>query len=139
MAAKTTVVIVNWNSAPFLEKLLESIPSAVVAQTIVIDNASTDHSMEVLERKKDVYVLRNHENLGFGVAANQGIELSRTRYVLLLNADIEVLPGAIETMEQFLEENSKAAVVAPQLRFQNGRIQLSCRAFPTMTGLFLFF
>lgn len=138
MALKTTVVIVNWNGAEFLESLLRSVAKENPRETIVIDNASTDGSMEILSKFSGLRILSNSENLGFGKAANQGIEQALTPYVLILNADMQALSGSIDALEQFMEENPKTAIVAPQLLFPDKRIQPSCRSFPTIRGLFLY-
>lgn len=105
---------------------------------LVVDNASSDASMEILSQNPTVHLIRNQKNLGFGAAANQGILLTQTPYLLLLNVDTEVLPNAIEKLEQFLVENQTAAIVAPQLLNSDGELQPSCRSFPTIHGLFLY-
>jgi GT2 family glycosyltransferase len=138
MVSKITIVIVNWNGGKFLYRLFRSLESAVQNSIIVIDNASSDSSMEILARYPNVQTIRNNQNVGFGAAANQGIALSKTPFVLLLNVDTELLPGAIETLAEFLIENPKAAVVAPQLVFPGGKFQPSVRSFPTISGLFLY-
>ncbi len=139
MIFRTSAVIVNWNGADYLERLLDSLGAAPVEAIIVIDNASSDSSAEILSRYSKVQTIRNAKNLGFGAAANQGIALSKSPYVLLLNVDVEVLPGSIETLEKFLDKHQETALAAPCLLFPNGRLQPSCRSFPTVSRLFLYF
>lgn len=138
MAAQTTVVIVNWNGSEFLDPLIRSIASCKPNKIVVVDNASTDRSREVLSGHPEVQVVWNTTNTGFGKGANQGIALCKTPYLLLLNADVEVLAGSINRMQNFLEQNPNAGVVAPQLMFPSGTIQPSCRTFPTLPKIFLY-
>jgi GT2 family glycosyltransferase len=138
MANQTSVVIVNWNGAEFLRPLLLSIEKCKPHEIIVIDNASEDNSADILAQFPSARIIRNTENLGFARAANQGIRQCKMPYVLLLNADVEVLPGAITRLQKFLQDVPSAAVVAPQLLFPNGTIQPSCRTFPTIPKMFFY-
>ena len=138
VASLTTVVIVNWNGIRFLERLLSSIHNANPASIIVIDNTSNDGSLEYLRKQTGIKIIENEENIGFGRAANQGIEGSHTPYILLLNVDTEATPGSIERLEDFMNQNSEFSIVAPQLIFPDGRLQPSCRKFPTLLNYPLF-
>jgi len=138
MAAQTSVVIVNWNGSEFLGPLIRSISSCKPHRIVVVDNASTDRSREVLSGHPEVQVVWNTTNSGFGKGANQGFALCETPYILLLNADVEMLAGSMNRLQKFLEENPTAGVVAPQLMFPNGTIQRSCRSFPTLPKIFLY-
>jgi GT2 family glycosyltransferase len=135
---KTTVVIVNWNGARFLPVLLESLESAKTAEIIAIDNASSDDSVDFLRGQSHVRTIENSENVGYGNAANQGIEISNTAYVLILNVDTRALSGSVEKLEEFLDKNPKTGLVAPQLLFPDGELQTSCRKFPGVWNQFFF-
>jgi GT2 family glycosyltransferase len=138
MTALTTVVIVNWNGAEFLDRLCHSLEGCSPSSIIAIDNSSSDNSLEVLSKYPQVRTIQNQQNVGFGKAANQGFVLAETTYVLLLNADIEVVSGAINLLENFMNENQTAGIVAPQLLFEDGSLQPSCRSLPTPFKLFLY-
>lgn len=138
MASSTTVIVVNWNGAEYLERLLMSLQVNRPDTIVVVDNASSDTSMEILSQNPNLHLIRNQKNLGFGAAANQGILLTQTPYLLLLNVDTEVLPNAIDKLERFLDENQTTAIVAPQLLNSDGTLQPSCRSFPSIHGLFLY-
>ncbi|HJZ11115.1 MAG TPA: glycosyltransferase, partial [Acidobacteriota bacterium] len=138
MASQTTAVIVNWNGARFLKPLLESLGGENLAATILIDNASEDDSLKVAGVHREIRLIRNEANVGFGVAANQGIDSSQTPYVLILNADTEIVAGAVNELEQFLSNHPEAAIVAPKLLFSDGKLQSSCRTFPTILKYTLF-
>jgi len=136
--SETTIVIVNWNGAAFLPRLLDSVREEQPAKTIVIDNASSDDSLQILKDHTDVIVVPNAENRGYGSAANQGLELCETPYVLLLNVDVKILPRSIVLMEEYLGAHPDVALVAPQLLFEDGRLQLSIRSFPTIRSMALY-
>jgi N-acetylglucosaminyl-diphospho-decaprenol L-rhamnosyltransferase len=138
MASKTDAIIVNWNGAAFLDRLLSQLETADLHQIIVVDNASSDGSAETAEKKSAIKTIRNPVNRGFGSAANQALQISTAPYALLLNVDIEITQEAIELMENYMESHPEAAIVAPQLLFADGKLQPSCRKFPTTSGLFLY-
>jgi GT2 family glycosyltransferase len=137
-AAQTTVVIVNWNGAAYLDQLIRSIQQEKPATIVVVDNNSTDPSITILQKFTDVHLIQNSENRGFAAAANQGIALANTPNVLILNADVLATPGSITALEKFLDEKNDAGAVAPRLSFPDGSLQLSCRNFPTPFTLFLY-
>ena len=93
-APRLTVIIVNFNVKHFLEQaLVASLGAAerVPTEIIVVDNASADGSVEMVERRfPDVTVIRNLDNTGFSKANNQGIEIANGDYILLLNPDTVV-------------------------------------------------
>jgi hypothetical protein len=137
-AAQTTVVIVNWNGAAYLDQLIQSIQRDAPAKIVVVDNNSTDSSVTILKKFADVQLIENAENRGFGAAANQGIAVADTSNVLILNVDVHAVSGSIPALEKFLAENNDAGAVAPRLSFSDGSLQLSCRNFPTPFTLFLY-
>jgi N-acetylglucosaminyl-diphospho-decaprenol L-rhamnosyltransferase len=138
MASRTTAIIVNWNGSSYLERLILSLKNASPEAIFVVDNASTDQSLQILSKLNEVTVIRNDRNLGFGTAANQAIARVETPYLLLLNSDIEVKRDSMQILERFLEEHPDTGIVAPQLLFFDGALQLSCRTFPTVWKLFLY-
>lgn len=137
-ASQTTVVIVNWNGSAYLDGLIQTIQREAPAKIVVVDNNSSDSSITVLKKFSDIHVIENAENRGFGAAANQGIALSDTSNVLILNADVYAVPGSITALEKYLAENNDAGAVAPRLSFPDGSLQPSCRNFPTPFTVFLY-
>jgi N-acetylglucosaminyl-diphospho-decaprenol L-rhamnosyltransferase len=106
-------------------------------EVIVVDNASTDGSVEMVQAEfPGVRLITNVENRGFPVANNQGIAAARGRYVLLLNPDTEVVGDALATMVAFADEHLDVGVVGPQLLDPDGSIQSSRRRFPTLATAF---
>lgn len=134
-----SVVIVNWNTGGLLGECLQSLAADLAvtdgleAEVIVVDNASTDRSIDALDdRFPAVRCIRNHENKGFARATNQGIRISRGQRVLLLNPDTEMKPGALSAMVRFLESRRDAGAVGPLLLNTDGTLQISAYPEPTI-------
>jgi len=102
-------------------------------EIIVVDNASTDGSVEIVRVEfPGVRLIANADNRGFPAANNQGIAVARGRYVLLLNPDTEVVGDALATMVAFADANPDVGIVGPQLLNPDGSVQSSRRRFPTL-------
>ncbi len=130
-----SIVIVSWNTRELLDACLVSIrtiPDEVTREVIVVDNASADGSAEMVARDHpQVTLIANDENRGYAAGNNQGTEVAEGEHVLLLNPDIVVLDGALDTLARFLQEHPRAGAVAPRLILPDGSVQASCRSFPT--------
>ena len=140
-----TVVVVSWNTRDLLDRSLETLKEDLErtsnsdnleTEVYVVDNDSTDGSAAMVAEKHGwATLIANDDNLGFAKANNQVLRQAKGRYILLLNPDTEVEPGALKTLIDFLEAHPKAGIVAPQLLNSDGSIQRSCRQFPTFTGM----
>ncbi|HEV2147373.1 MAG TPA: glycosyltransferase family 2 protein [Longimicrobiaceae bacterium] len=130
-----SVVVVNRNTRELLEACLGSMwasPETVGVEVIVVDNGSTDGSVErVRERFPEVRLITNDENTGYAFPNNQGLAVSRGRYVLLLNSDTEVRPRALSRLVEFMDAHPEAGACGPLLRFPDGRLQRSCYSTPS--------
>ena len=143
-----SIVIVNWNVRDLLRRCLRSISSiqhpassiqhpAVTVEIIVVDNASTDGSVDMVRDEfPDVHLAANVSNRGFPAANNQGIDVAQGRYVLLLNPDTELLGEALAKMVAFADQHPDVGVVGPQLLNPDGSVQSSRRRFPTLATAF---
>ena len=128
MPVSLSIVIVSYNARADLERCLESLhasPPAVSHEIIVVDNASSDGSAAAARAWTDIRVIEAGANLGFGRANNVGIRASTGEYLLLLNNDTIVPPGAIDGLLQDLIAHPAAAVVGPRLVDGEGRAELS--------------
>lgn len=132
MSARVAVVFVSWNTRDELLRALGSLATtSLPLEILVVDNASTDGSTAAVRASHpDVNVIENAENLGFGRACNQAIRAATAPYVLLLNSDAELRPGALEAMAALLDAQPDIAVVGPRTRFGDGAIQVSWGRFP---------
>lgn len=123
------IVIVNWNTQHLLAQCLRSIEESVSrlegwnVETLVVDNASTDGSVMMIRKQFPwVHLIENQQNVGFARANNQAIRQSRGRYVLLLNSDTEVRPGALEALLQFMEGHPEAGGCGARLLNADGSL-----------------
>jgi len=114
-----TIIIVSWNVRELLANCLASIqahPSPVLAQIIVVDNASTDGTVDHLRAAwPSVAVIANETNRGFAAANNQGIAAATGRYVLLLNPDTLWVDDSLATLVAFLDAHPRVGAVGPRL------------------------
>ncbi len=133
-----TAVIVTWNSGVRLRECLLSIlgnHSNLALQTLVVDNASTDDSIErVASNFPAAEVIVNTENRGFARACNQGLRAACGRYILFLNPDTLLGAGALDEMVAYIDEHPEVGILGPKLLNPNGSRQLSYRRFPTYSA-----
>jgi len=130
----STVAIVNWNSGDLLRTCIESVIATTTSvKILVIDNASRDFSMDCkLEFSDRVNLIRLSENRGFAGGVNQAFRWTSTPYVLIINPDIQVLPGAIQLLEEFMGQYPRAGAAGGYV----GEKYLP-RPFPTTRSLIL--
>jgi GT2 family glycosyltransferase len=139
-----SIVIVSYNTKDFLIKCIESIEETakdLAYEIIVVDNASTDGSQELVKEKfKDVVLIANKENLGFSKANNIGIKKTSGRLVLFLNADTLIYPLTLKQMIDFMDSHKDAGATTCKVEMPNGRIDdASHRGFPTPWNSFCHF
>ena len=133
-----SIIIVNWNTRDLLARCLESVWNDVGTfkrsniQTTVVDNASADGSATMVrEQFPWVRLIENEENVGFARANNQAIRRSSAKYVLLLNSDTEVQPGALSALLGFMEAHPRAGAAGAHLLNADGTLQASCHPMLT--------
>lgn len=120
LALNTTVVTVAYNSMAVLPSMLASLPDKT--PVVIVDNASQD--IEELKDLSDRYgaaLVRNERNKGFGVACNQGAALAETEFLLFLNPDAELQPGAIEALVNAAERYPEASAFNPKISDEKGK------------------
>jgi len=127
-----SVVVVTYDALAWIEQCLESVAGEEV---VVVDNGSRDGTVAfVRERFPGVRVVET-ENRGLGASWNIGIRETRSRYVLLLNADAWLVDDALARLVGFADTRERAAVLGPRLLNQDGTLQRSVRGFPTLWRL----
>lgn len=136
---KVSVAIVNWNTKDLLEACLESIfreTTAFPIEVIVADNDSRDGSCEMVKEKfKQVILIENKANVGFAKGTNQGFEIARGEYVLMLNSDTVILDRAIEKTVAFADAHPEAGGIGCRMTYPDGRFQSSCFRIPNVYGI----
>ena len=117
MNIDVSIIVVNWNVRELLRECLRStledggIPAERL-ELIVVDNDSRDGSVDMVRAEfPQLPLIANTDNVGFGRANNQALPLCHGRYVLLLNPDTRVLPGALAALVRHMDETPAAAVI----------------------------
>ena len=130
---EVSAVVVSYNSATYLPDCLRSLRSEGVADVVVVDNASSDTSVAVVEDADPAAtVVETGSNLGFGAAANRGVARSRGDHVLILNPDTVVEPGTVKALSEALERDPGLAIVGPRMENTDGSLYPSVRRFPDL-------
>ena len=126
-----SICIVNLNAKEYLQECLASLPAAVGTlpyETIVVDNASTDGSVEMLQQDfPQVALIRNDENLGYTRPMNQAMQRAAGEFIMQLNPDAVAEPGAFEKLVEFMQSNPAAGICTPKVLNRDGSLQYQCR------------
>lgn len=120
MVVDVSIIIVNYNT---FELTKNTINSAIEKtkdlnyEIILVDNASTDGSVEFFEKeyKDKIIFIKNNENLGFGRANNEGIKIAKGKYIFLLNSDTLLINNAVKILFDFMEKNDNCGVCGGNL------------------------
>lgn len=135
-ALDLSIIIVSWNTRELLDQCLASVfaePFDGTLEVWVVDNASTDGSPEMVQaRYPQVRLIRNDSNPGFSGANNQAIRQAGGKYVLLLNPDTKVIPGALNTLVRFMQASPSTGAAGARLLNPDGSLQDSCFPSPTL-------
>jgi len=135
-----SVVIVAWNAKHYLELCLESLASAPPRRSmevLVVDNASADDTVAMVEAKFPwVRLIKSKQNLGFAKGNNVAIRECRGRYIALVNPDVIVFAGCLDILADFLDQNPKVGNVGPRVFNPDMTQQSTCRRFPTLWNNF---
>jgi len=135
-----SIIVVNWNVCELLRRCLTSIEANrgdLSLEAIVVDNASSDDSVSVVEREfPQVHLIASQENLGYVGGNNLGVHEAKGRYLLILNPDTEILGDALQQMVAYLDVHPDVGVVGPQLLNPDGSVQSSRRRFPQLATAF---
>lgn len=135
-AVDVSIVVVSWNTRDVLLECLDSlraVANELSVQIVVVDNASTDGTVEaVRERYDGVEFFASRRNSGFGRANNRAFRHCRGRYLLLLNPDATISVDAVKGLVEFMDTTPDAGAAGLQLVYPNDRLQNSYDNFPTV-------
>jgi GT2 family glycosyltransferase len=138
-----SVIIVGYNRRDLLAGCIESVLASdegLALELIVVDNASRDGTAAmVAERFPDVRLIENQQNVGYGGGCNVGLAAAHGRYLMVLNQDIAVRPGALAALVEFADAHPEAGVVGARLEYEDGRFQHSAFRFPDARQAFFGF
>ena len=134
-----SVLIVNWNTRDLLDACLSSIdrfPGSHPLETIVVDNASTDGSAEMIRTKHpSVKLIEPGANTGYAKGNNLAIEASSGDFLLTLNPDTELFEDTLDQAIEAIERHTEAGALGAKQIFTDGSIQASVRGFPSVSGI----
>jgi len=136
---RVSVTIVTFNSGRFIKRCLESVLAQRYPnkEIIVIDNASTDGTVDILEQFVDrCRVVYNDENIGFAAAQNQAISLSNGEWVLTLNPDVLLLGNFIQALAEAGQLDPKVGTVCGKLLTIGASFDLPDKALVDSTGIY---
>jgi GT2 family glycosyltransferase len=134
-------IILTWNSSVYIERCIDSVfveldKSGVVYEVFIIDNGSTDRTLEFLAlmARPELTVVPLGHNTGTTFSRNIGLRMARGKYIAIMDSDIEMTrPDTFERLVHYLDQNSDVGIVAPQLKFPSERFQKTVDIFPTLT------
>jgi GT2 family glycosyltransferase len=133
---KASIVTVTWNGKALVDECIGSLCRQlydIPAEIIVVDNASTDGTADLIhESFPEIRLIRNEQNLGFARANNQGIRLTRGRYICLINSDVNAPAGCLKKMVTYMDENPAIGVLGPKMLGPNGEVGQSVMRFPSL-------
>jgi GT2 family glycosyltransferase len=131
-----SIIIVSFNTKELLKNCITSIYETVRNpnyEIIVVDNASSDGSAELIEREfRGIRVIKNRENLGFARANNQAIKPAKGEHILLLNSDTILIEGTVDILLDFIAKNPDTAAVGPKVLNTDGSLQNKGFLFPSI-------
>jgi len=119
-----SVVVLNWNGGHIIEECLKSLQAQTYRplEIIVVDNASTDESVNLIKMGfPDIKLIVNEINLGFGAGNNVGIRVARGKYIMVLNNDARLDPNCIEELKRSIEKDQKYGASASKILLDGER------------------
>ncbi len=138
MVADLSLVIPTYNTEALTLQCIRSIKAVdggLQCEVIVVDDASSDGTVDAISREwRDVIVIRNAKNLGYGGAANEGLRRASGRYLAVANSDTELQPDALRVLVDYLESHTSVGVAAPMLVNSDGSLQKSVSRHPTVVA-----
>lgn len=141
-ACDLSVVVLSWNTRELLRRCLRALGedgTRLRRETIVVENASSDGSGDVVEREfPSVRLLRNARNEGYARGNNRGIADSSGEFVCTLNSDAAVRPLALDRLVAFLRANPSYGAAAPKLLNPDGSVQPACMRFPRLSTVLFY-
>ena len=129
------VVVVSYNSRDRLRGCVEPLSASPGIRTIVVDNASPEESLSVLEGL-DVTTIALDRNDGFAAGCNAGWRAGGSEYVLFLNPDARIDPASLERLAGVLDAEPSVAIAAPRILEPDGSLDFSQRRFPRLRSTY---
>jgi GT2 family glycosyltransferase len=138
-----SIITVTWNSAEFITDQIISVKKAcknVSYEHFIIDNASTDATVEIIEKNfSEIKLIKNSSNLGFAAANNLAVKQAQGKYFLFLNPDMRLEEGGLDTMVAWMNKHSDVGIAGCKLVSRENKIRQMHKPtkFPTLISLSL--
>ena len=139
MKNSVSLLIVSYNVRQYIAHAIDAIIKSDLDdfEIIIIDNNSFDNTASYLKDRyshlRQIKIIQNKENIGFGKAINQAASLAKGQYYLILNPDTIIQEETISTLKEYLDSNPEVGMVGPKILNADGTLQLACkRSFPTL-------
>lgn len=137
---EVSIVIVTFRARDHVLRCLASLRdhAGLPYEAIVVDDASGDGTVEAVgESFPETRVVAQSVNRGLPAGRNAALPLVSGDYVLMLDSDTELKPGAVAAMKELLDSRPEVGIVSPRLLFADGSVQPSCRRWPGLAIPFL--
>jgi len=143
-----SIIILNYNGKKWLETLLPSLQNQYLTQTlrsvevVVVDNASTDGSLEFLRVQENIRLVKAPHNLGFAAGNNLALKDIQSQYTLLLNSDTAFIPKCsnFDLLINWMDANPMVGIATPKVLLQEDVLDPAChRGEPTPWAAFTYF
>lgn len=142
-----SIIIVTFNSAFWLEKLLISLERYFIKTTkkkvfvTVVDNNSQDSTHQIAKKFAFINFIKLDKNVGFAAANNIAIKATKAKQYLLLNSDTEItINSNLDTLINFSNKNPKIGIITPRLSLSTGKLDMAChRGEPTLMASLCYF
>jgi GT2 family glycosyltransferase len=136
-----SILIISFNTEKLLRECLTDVrrySAGLAVETIVVDNASRDGSVAMVQAEfPEVVLIQSDVNLGFGMANNVGMQKARGRYIVLLNSDAFLREDTLRLSLELMEQHPECGVGCAKQVGRNGDYQASARKFPNLRDEFL--
>jgi len=149
MIKDLSIIIVSYNNASLIDNCLKRLINSFKGENlsfeiIVIDNGSSDLTVKkikkIKEKNKNLFLIENKKNFGFGKANNQGIKKASGRYILFLNSDVLIEKINWKKIIDYMEKNDDIGALTVKVKLKNGQIDpASHRGLPTLWRSFCYF
>lgn len=133
--SNTSIVIVTYNHQYFIEECLKSLIKEKTLEIIVVDNNSTDKTVEIIQKNfKQIKLIKNHENTGYGSGINLGVKTAKGKYLVIINPDTKIKENSIHELLKPLKEDENLITTSKILYYDGNQIN-TCGNKEHFTGL----
>lgn len=136
-----SIIIVNHNHNKYLKKNILSIISktkSINFEIIIINNTISDNINYLKNLYNNLIIINNEESLGYSKNNNIGIDISKGKYIAVLNPDTYLHNNVFFTLINYLDSDEKIAICGPKILNYDGSLQYTCRKFPSLISTILF-